>query len=494
MRWLARNRSAGSCMRASPPAGARRLRVEGPARVELLLGEVEERAAAVPRVEGVAQPAELRADRVQGAGPIGTPTANSANSPSSAASAPAGRPGRGQLAAEVAQLDGDEGEPEPGPGALEQGVDGLAGERVHEEAVADRPDRARRDPCAAPAVPAPATVARVSSAGPSARRPARERGGLGRVAEGRPRRRRTARRAGTRGSLAAAAPAAGGPRSSARPARPGVSSCQAPSTSRARSHGYSSMPGVDLGDRVEANSSAVTAAKLPPPPRRAQNSSGSSRVDAQQPAVGGTTSAADDAVGGQAVAAGEPADAAAERVADDADVGRRPGQRREPELGGGRRDLIHSAPASTRARRAPGSMRTPRMRSVLTRIAPSRQSGAAAWPVPCIATRRPVLVGVRARAAATSSARSGYATSSGLLVDRRVPGAARACPSPPRRAGRWCRRGAARAGARHEVGGRHQGSDAVEVGGRRPWGAAATPSSPRCARRASGSSPGAGPP
>jgi hypothetical protein len=59
-------------------------------------------------------------------------------------------------------------------------------------------------------------------------------------------------------------------------------------------------------------------------------------VDAAELAVGGDDLDRQDAVGGQAVLAREPADAATEAVADDADVGRRAGERREALLGRGR--------------------------------------------------------------------------------------------------------------------------------------------------------------
>ena len=70
------------------------------------------------------------------------------------------------------------------------------------------------------------------------------------------------------------------------------------------------------------NSIAVTMPKLPPPPRTAQNTSGlvsaSARSWVPSPS---TSSTAGDAVGGHPELPGVPADAAAERVADHADVG-----------------------------------------------------------------------------------------------------------------------------------------------------------------------------
>ena len=60
---------------------------------------------------------------------------------------------------------------------------------------------------------------------------------------------------------------------------------------------------------------------------------------AHEPAVGRDDLGGEQAVGGQAVAAAEPAEAAAERVADDADVGRRAGERGEADLRGGAGDV-----------------------------------------------------------------------------------------------------------------------------------------------------------
>ncbi len=82
------------------------------------------------------------------------------------------------------------------------------------------------------------------------------------------------------------------------------------------------------------NSIAVTTPKFPPPPRSAQNSSASSSAVARRSSPSGVTiSIAVTAFDGQAVLAGEPADAASQRVADDADVMGGAGQRGEPVLG-----------------------------------------------------------------------------------------------------------------------------------------------------------------
>ena len=65
----------------------------------------------------------------------------------------------------------------------------------------------------------------------------------------------------------------------------------------------------------------VTTPKLPPPPRSAQNRSGSLSAVARTSSPSAvTTSIGGDVVGRKPLRAGEPAHAAAERVADDADV------------------------------------------------------------------------------------------------------------------------------------------------------------------------------
>ncbi len=85
-----------------------------------------------------------------------------------------------------------------------------------------------------------------------------------------------------------------------------------------------------------SNSSAVTTPKLPPPPRSAQNRSGSLRASTWISSPSAVTrSAAVMRLALQAVAPGEEAQAAAERVPDDADVRGRAVQRREAVLRGG---------------------------------------------------------------------------------------------------------------------------------------------------------------
>ena len=75
-------------------------------------------------------------------------------------------------------------------------------------------------------------------------------------------------------------------------------------------------------DRVQRNWNEVTTPKLPPPPRRAQNRSGfSSALARDERAVGQDDLGLEQVVDGQAVLAGEVADAAAEREAADAGGG-----------------------------------------------------------------------------------------------------------------------------------------------------------------------------
>ena len=87
------------------------------------------------------------------------------------------------------------------------------------------------------------------------------------------------------------------------------------------------------------------------------------------------------------------------------------------------------APARTRARRAFGSIRTPRMRLVESRMVFSRLAIAAApWPVPWGATRRPCS---RAKftISITSASVIGMRHRGGALVDGQVPGAAGLVPA-----------------------------------------------------------------
>ena len=140
-------------------------------------------------------------------------------------------------------------------------------------------------------------------------------------------------------------------------------------TSAARSNGHSSMPGVELAQRdqleLDRGDDAEVAAAAAQRPEQVGRSRGGRRARGVPSAV--TTSIGQHAVGGEAVAAAEPAEAAAERVADDADVGRRAGERRR-----GRPRTrapvtsIHWAPASTRAMRCVASISTPRISWCLT--------------------------------------------------------------------------------------------------------------------------------
>ena len=90
-----------------------------------------------------------------------------------------------------------------------------------------------------------------------------------------------------------------------------------------------------------SNSIAVTTPKLPPPPRSAQNRSGSLSASVRtRLAVGGDELERGHGVGLQPVLAREPAHAAAERVAGDADVGRGAVQAREAVGRQARRDAL----------------------------------------------------------------------------------------------------------------------------------------------------------
>ena len=143
--------------------------------------------------------------------------------------------------------------------------------------------------------------------------------------------------------------------------------------------------GVDLGDRqqveVQRGDDRVAAAAAAQRPEEVGVVVG---VDPPLLAVGGDELDRVHAVAGEPVAAPEPAQPAAERVADDAHVGRGAGQRAQA-LAPGRPRASSSAstPASTRAVCASASISTPRMRSVLIRIVSSSgPSATAPWPVP----------------------------------------------------------------------------------------------------------------
>ena len=110
-----------------------------------------------------------------------------------------------------------------------------------------------------------------------------------------------------------------------------VQSRQAVSTRSERSQGQISQPAKTSSSGKSSNSIAVTTPKLPPPPRSAKKRSRLvGVVDAVELAVGGDELDRRDGVRGEAVLAGEPAHAAAERVARDADVRRGAVQRTRP--------------------------------------------------------------------------------------------------------------------------------------------------------------------
>ena len=121
----------------------------------------------------------------------------------------------------------------------------------------------------------------------------------------------------------------------------GAHSRKACSTAGASSPAKKMPPPNSEGTGTSSISSAVTMPKLPLPPRTAQNSSGSDSAQTRRSRPSAVTiSTAVHVVGGEAVLAAERAHAAAEGVADDADVGRRPAQPGQPELGGGLQDAV----------------------------------------------------------------------------------------------------------------------------------------------------------
>ena len=122
---------------------------------------------------------------------------------------------------------------------------------------------------------------------------------------------------------------------------------------RAGGRGPEQRAGVDLGqleqvelDRRHGAEAAAAAAQRPEQVRVGV------RVDAARLAVGGHELDRAHAVAGQALASREPADAAAERVADDAGVGRGAVQRRKAVLAGRGHDV-----APERARLGPRAAR-----------------------------------------------------------------------------------------------------------------------------------------
>ena len=148
--------------------------------------------------------------------------------------------------------------------------------------------------------------------------------------------------------------------------------------------------GVDRRQVESSISSAVMTPNAPPPPRIAQNRSGSGAVGADELAVGGDDLGREDAVGAQAVAAGEEADAAAERVADDADVVRGAGESGEAVLPG-RADDVAPQRAGLDAGDAVGGvdLHAAHLVRLDESVSLRSPSGEALWPVPWAATRRP---------------------------------------------------------------------------------------------------------
>ena len=159
-------------------------------------------------------------------------------------------------------------------------------------------------------------------------------------------------------------------------------------------------------------------------------------VGADEAALGGDELDRGHGVRLHAVLAGEPADAAAERVADDADVRRGAVQRGQPELGQPRRHLAPSASRRpTRTRRAAASMETPVSAEVLSdQGALERPERAGVVPGRLGRDAEAALGGVRRRTAATSSSFAGNAIASGCwsISRLKVPRAASQSASPGR--------------------------------------------------------------
>ena len=153
-------------------------------------------------------------------------------------------------------------------------------------------------------------------------------------------------------------------------------------------------------------------------------------VDAVELAVGRDDLDRRHVVRREAVLAREPAHAAAERVADDADVGRGAVQGHEAVLGRGDDDVLPEHAGADAGAAAP---RRRSARCQLARAGSGRRrerspSEATLWPVPCAATRRPWAAANRT-AAWTSCELLGTAIRRGLLVERQVPGGALAIPA-----------------------------------------------------------------
>ena len=139
-----------------------------------------------------------------------------------------------------------------------------------------------------------------------------------------------------------------------------------------RSQGKNSVPGVELGHghevELERRHDAEVAATALQGPQQVGLVLG---VRADPRPVGEDDVRRGQRARGEAVRPAVPAEPAAERVADDADVGREAVQRREPSSDAGPTTSLHSAPAPTRAVRAATSIATSRRPVVLSRSASS---------------------------------------------------------------------------------------------------------------------------
>ena len=218
-------------------------------------------------------------------------------------------------------------------------------------------------------------------------------------------------------------------------------------------------------------------AGLPVPPRSAQNSSGwcSASTRSCSP-VAGDDVEGQDRVAAQAEGARQPADAAAERVADEPDVGRGARQRGEAELGGGRRQV---GAQRTGLDAGAAALEVDLDAAHQARVEQDRLvdagAGRALWPVPCGATRRPSWRAKRTTAAMSSAVR-GSATKTRALVGHQVPRHAGVVVAGV--AGSMEVAGELRAEGVQRDGGT-SGGDQGESFGETGWGADADPGLPR---------------
>jgi hypothetical protein len=189
---------------------------------------------------------------------------------------------------------------------------------------------------------------------------------------------------------------------------------------------------VDLGNRVQLELERGDDPEVPAAAAKRPEELGVVLVvDCPEPAVRGHQLDRGDAVRGEPELARVPADAAAERVARDADVRRGACSAARPRSDACGTSAPHFAPERTRATRSFTSIATPCSRSVFTRITPpSAPSGSALCPVRCGASCRPVCH-ANSTSVRTSSASAGSATIVGCCVKARLNACVAAAHSGP---------------------------------------------------------------